>query len=157
MAYRTPFWAAPKQDTGWGLIYRLNLLLGKIENAVEAGSLDKWNLFLDRIYANILFKNPAEIIKDEKGRILDITFSPEDTKIFFKFNEQIQKLKNDINKIISNPTLTKEYKREQIHKYKENLYNLLFKKDVWIRKKMFELKLYLQQVEHDPRKAIYGG
>jgi hypothetical protein len=43
------------------------------------------------------------------------------------------------------------------HQYKDELYSILFKKDMWIRKRMFILKLYLRETESDPRKAIYGG
>ena len=154
MAYKS--WnnnqSSPK-DTGWGLVFRLNLIMGKIENDLEAGNLEKWNLHIDRIYANIMFKDQGEYVKDAKGNIIDITFSKEDVEMFQRFAEKIKiiksKIRIELSQEIPNANL--------VHKFKDEWYSLLFKKDMWIRKRMFALKLYLRETESDPRKAIYGG
>ena len=151
MAYRGSSWQQPRQDTGWGLIFRLNRLMEKIENDVEAGDIGKWNLHIDRLYVNIIYKDPGEYIYDEDGRVLDINFSKEDTEMFSRFTRKIEILKNRIALMRTSEDVRK------IHQAKIELYNAILKKDIWIRKKMFELKLYLKEVEHDPRKAIYGG
>ena len=39
----------PQQDTGWGVIYRLNDLFREIETLAPSGEYDKWNFKLDRI------------------------------------------------------------------------------------------------------------
>ena len=141
-----------KQDTGWGLIFRLNDLFRKIENDVEAGNLAKWDLHMDRIFVNILYKEDAEIVLDAKTNLpIDIKFSDEDIEIFTQTQSNIQTIKNKISTARQNENL--EEAKKQTHIY----YNYLFKKDIWLRKKLFKLKLYLQQSEHDPRKAIYGG
>lgn len=148
-------WQQTRQDTGWGLIYRLNLLMAKIEHDVESGNLESWNLHIDRIYANILFKNDYEIIKDSKGKVLDIKLNKEDIEIFSRFAERIEEIKN---KVLNLNFYENDYeKHKEYHRLKKELYNLIFKKDIWIRKKMSQVKLYLKEVEHDPRKAIYGG
>jgi len=143
----------PAKDTGWGLIFRLNGLMNKIESDTDAGELERWDLHIDRIYANIIFKNPAETIRDDNGKILDIKFSDEDVHVFRMFAERIKRIKNNIKmekskKVRDNLVLAK---------LREELCGIIFKKDIWIRKKMFDLKLYLKETEHDPRKAIYGG
>jgi hypothetical protein len=69
------------------------------------------------------------------------------------FALRIKTIKNDIRIERAN----KEVNHSNLSRLKEALYGIIFKKDIWIRKKMFELKLYLKEAEHDPRKAIYGG
>jgi hypothetical protein len=155
MAYQSK-WnnnAATPKDTGWGLIYRLNLIMGKIENDLETSNLDKWNLHIDRIYANIMFKDQGEYVYDNKGNILDIKFSKEDVEMFQRFAQQIRSIQQKIN----TEKMKEEPSPAAIHIYKDQLYSVLFKKDMWIRKIMFTLKLYLRENESDPRKAIYGG
>jgi hypothetical protein len=84
------------QDTGWGLIFRLNLIMGKIENDLERGDLEKWNLHIDRIYANIMYKDQGEYVFNEKGKILDITFSKADVEMFQRFAEKIKTIKTKL-------------------------------------------------------------
>jgi hypothetical protein len=153
MAYRNQFYT-PKQDTGWGLIFRLNGILEKIETDVENGNMDRWNLHLDRVYANIIYKNKEEIIQDQNGKIVDFQLTKIDTDVFSKVNEIISKLKKDIHILQRSED---EDDKILIGEKKRQLYNVIFKKDVWVRKKMFQLGLYLQKVEHDPSKALYGG
>ena len=152
MAYKSWNNQSSPKDTGWGLIFRLNMIMGKIENDLETGNLEKWNLHIDRIYANIMFKDQGECITDSKGNILDINFSKEDVEIFQRFAEKISRIKTQIR----NANIEKPDQNLQ-RKLKNDLYNIIFKKDIWIRKKMFILKLYLRETESDPRKAIYGG
>jgi hypothetical protein len=154
MAYRSPFFQ-PRQDTGWGLIYRLNLLLGKIETDVENGDIENWNKHIDSVFRNILYRNPEEIIKDEQGHIEDIRFSQEDIKVFSMFAKKIKEIKEGFNKLGDYDN--EEYKKKKRQELEEKYYNLVFKKDIWIRKKMFAFDLYLKQIEHDARRAIYGG
>jgi len=154
MAYRSPYFQ-PKQDTGWGLIYRLNLLLGKIEQDIEQGDLERWNLHIDRVYVNIVFKNEEKITKDKNGKITGVDFSKEDVMVFSRFNEMLEENKRklmDLKNIEDDEERIKE-KRKLL----QDKYNTILKKDIWMRKKMFKLNLYLREVEHDPRKAIYGG
>jgi hypothetical protein len=156
MAYsRNNPWQQSRQDTGWGLIFRLNLLMGKIERDCETGDLLKWNLHIDRIFANILYRNAEEIVKDDKGRVIDVRFSADDIEVFTRFARKIEDIKSNMIKIKFLDS--DEEKITQQHKLRIDLYNLVFKKDIWIRKKMYEQKLYLRESESDPRKAIYGG
>ena len=40
--------------------------IAALEMDIEAGDLDKWNLHIDRVFANIIYKNSEEIIYDNK-------------------------------------------------------------------------------------------
>jgi hypothetical protein len=155
MAYRGNAYYQPRQDTGWGLIFRLNGLLNKIERDVDEGELDNWNKHIDAIFRNILYKNDAEILYNEKGKLMDIRFTKEDIEIFSRFAVMIKTIKDKMVAVMNYED--DDEKKRQLRLLREDLYNILFKKDIWIRKKMFELELYLRQVEHDPRRAIYGG
>lgn len=150
---RGSLWA-PKQDTGWGLIFRLNDILSKIERDTESGDLNKWDLHLNRIYANIIYKNPMEVVKDKNGND-SIIFSKEDIDEVSIINSQIESKKKEISLIAKFSDSLED--QQKLSSLKNEFYNLLFKKDILMRKKMFRLNLYLQQVEHDPSRAIYGG
>jgi len=155
---RGSLWEQPKQDTGWGLIFRLNDLLNKVERDADNGDFLKWDLHLNRIYSNIIFKNPMEIAKDKNGKIVDIVLGREDVEEFSLFNTKIENKKSEIikQKIITtdNPSLEENKK---INKLNNELWAIIYMKEIWLRKKMTDLHLYLRQVEHDPGKAIYGG
>ena len=143
--------AQSRQDTGWGLIYRLNGILGKIETDIENSDMKRWNLHLDRVFINIVYKNPEEKVLDDDGKIIDIKLSNDDMEVFSIFNSKIKQFETDIN------TAKQEENKQEVIKLTNQLYSLLQKKDIWIRKKMFQLKLYLREGESDPRKAIYSG
>jgi hypothetical protein len=153
MAYKNSLYA-PRQDTGWGLIYRLNRLMDKIEMDIENGDLNKWNVHIDRIFANILYKNPAEILLDEKGKVLDIQFSQEDIQVFTRLNKLIEEIKKKKTEL---GNLEDDIRKRKIKELNDEHYAILWKKDVWLRKRMYKLDLYLKQADHDPRRAIYGG
>ena len=143
-------WGETRQDTGWGLIFRLNDIMRKVELATENGDLDKWNLLIDRIYANILYKNPMDVLKDKKDEPTSITFSPDDIKEFSHFNKLIAMLRKQMREAKENENIN------QLKPLHDKLYSTIFKKDIWIRKKMFKLNLYLREVDNNPMKAIYG-
>ena len=151
MAYQRWGQSAPEKDTGWGLIFRLNRILDKIELACETGNYDRWNLLMDRIFVNITYKNPAEIIKNDKGEIIDINLTKEDVHIFGAFNARIRDCKRDLL------NQKREGNLMQIKIIQNRLYNLYVKKDTYVRKKMFEQKIYLKETEQRHGPAIYSG
>jgi hypothetical protein len=156
MAFRRyDSWNQPPKDTGWGLIFRLNRILDKVEYDVEQGDLSRWNLHLDRIYSNILYRNEEELVKDNKDNIQKINFSKEDTEVFTKFNSEIEKIQKELSQ--AKQVEDEQEKIKQVNEASRKYYAVLFKKDIWIRKKMFQMKLYLREHEADPRQAIYGG
>lgn len=143
----------PQQDTGWGLIYRLNDLFRRIEVLAPVGRYEEWNFALDRVWCNLLYRNDIKILKNEEGEIKSIHLNDEDTKDKNFLDKQITIAKFTINKLKKE----KEVDVKEMSKAKKDYYDSLMLKDVWIRKFMNSLGLYLKQVEHDPGKAIYGN
>jgi uncharacterized protein len=131
----------------------LNDLLSKIERDAENGDLNKWDLHLNRIYSNIIFKNKAEVVKDKQGKIIEINFCKDDMEEFSFFNNKIENLKSQMNQISDADNFDDKKKL----KLRNELWSIINKKDTWIKKKMSDKGLYLQQIEHDPSRAIFGG
>jgi len=144
----------PQQDTGWGLIFRLNDLWKEVEGHAPKGENDLWNYKLDRIWCNLLYREEMEIVKSEKKEILNMKLSKKDTEqktfLDLKIIDAKQELKNCND--AKGKVIPKKY-----YKAKLALYNALMLKDIWLRKFMSELGLYLKEIEFDPSKAIYGG
>jgi hypothetical protein len=135
------------KDTSWGLIFRLNDIMNAIEKAISKADYDTWNFALDRIFCNISYRIPVKITRDDVSKeITEIKLDKEDTEIYDFLNKKIASIKNAIKKEV-NPIV----KKKLSHSY----YLALTTKDVWIRKKMMELGLYLRETDRDPRKAIY--
>jgi len=87
--------------------------------------------------------------------ILSIKLSKEDELIYKKLSGDVKDAKNDKIKAIKNIG-KKDYKGPGLEEAKENHYWSLMIKDIWLRKFMQELKLYLKEVERDPSKALFG-
>lgn len=124
-------------NTGLGLIFRLNFIMQEIEYAVLDGNYQRWNTLLDRLFCNVTYKNALEVLKKEDGEIITVELSDFDKKIYRHLN-------------IGVTTAFKEHKRMSI-------YNSLMKKELFLKKKMYELGIYLKQVTSDPGSAIFGG
>jgi len=178
--------SSPDKDAGWGLIYRLNNLWAQVDPKATGGDYEGWNFVLDRIYCNLLydkemiikkvykceyghifssFKKRKECPKCRKSkgikseikviRINSIELSEED-KIVYEF--LTDKIETAINgKIKAMKSEKKIYEGKSIENYKKEYYQALMMKDIWIRKFMQELKLYLKVVERDPSSAMMGG
>jgi len=149
----------PDKDTGWGLINRLNNILYKIEYAVDSGDYEKWNRLLDRVFINITYKNPAEIVYDGEGKMIDIQLPKGDIEVFSKINERIKIIKAEIHRLVEDEKESKGKIKHtiKIMNLKTKLYNIYVKKDIWVRKKMFQVGLYLKASDSDPSKAIYSA
>lgn len=117
-------------DTGWGLIYRLNILMNQIETSIVRGDYDHWNMHLDSLFRNIMFKSGKT--KDYWSEMVSYRRKIED------LNNKIReaKLKEDPN----------------IKIYLNELWGVIYKKDIWLRQVMYEMGLYLKQPEYDPSK-----
>lgn len=153
MVYKKPS-LVPQQDTGWGLIYRLNDLFGKVEKFAPSGRYDDWNFTLDRIWCNLLYRNDIEVEEDGEGKIISVELSEQDTRIKFFLDKKIMIAKSNVNRVSDGDSKT--FNGKKLAEAKLEYYNSLMLKDIWLRKFMSQLGLYLKEVEHDPSKAIYG-
>lgn len=149
MGYKIDFERQPI-DAGWGLIMRLNRMWFLADENAMRGDFNKWNSVLDRLYCNLLYKEKMEIVRDEKGNVIKIELSEDDKKEMEKINEDIKKIKIKIIGSLKAKNYVEYTKANEEH------YSQLMLKDIWLRKKMFALKLYLKVADSNPSRAIYG-
>jgi len=131
-------------DTGWGLIYRLNTLFNKAEDASLTGDFDKWNFILDRIFVNLCYKGAMDIQFDTNeptaipNKVLSIKLPKEEEMVFAKFRDIIRQIK------IKSLYAIRKKNRIKYETYKDEHYRALLMKDIWLRKIMMERGLYLK-------------
>ena len=141
----------PDKDAGWGLIFRLNALWEKADIRALSGNYNGWELVLDRIFANLLYRNEIETIEDKDGKLIDIRIMEDDIKEWEIMKRNIRDAK--INK-------TKALRKGQLSlstQSNENYYKSILFYDFWLRKFMQKHQLYLKEIEHNPSKALFGG
>ena len=143
----------PKHDSTLGLIFRLNALWAEVDIPAKAGQYNAWNNVLDRIYCNLLYRNKLEIQKDGDGRIISIELSDKDEKEYKFLNLQISKYKNLCMKVkgMNNKGVLKKQIAKSLW------YKALMLKDIWLRKFMNELKLYIKETKQTPGSVMFGG
>ncbi len=141
----------PDKDAGWGLIFRLNALWEKVDRKVLSGDYDGWELVLDRIFANLLYRNDMDLKLDDDERLINVQPSPEDVREWkiMKFN--IKKAKTLKRKMFD------ERNNQKSMIVNERYYHSLFFYDIWVRKFMQKHQLYLKEIESNPSKALFGG
>jgi hypothetical protein len=144
-------------DTGWGLIYRLNTLFNKAEDASLTGDFEKWNFILDRIFVNLCYKGAMDIKFDTESpnempnKVLSIKLPKEEEMVFVKFRVLMRQIKIKSRYAIIHKN------KIQYETCKEEHYRVLLMKDIWLRKIMMERGLYLKEFEFDPSRAMWGG
>lgn len=145
---------SPDKDAGWGLIYRLNNLWARVDYPAEEGDYDSWNAVLDRIYCNLLYRNPLKVTKDPNGEIVDISIEEEPHKVYKFLTKKVFEAKKQYQTVSKHPVINKQQAMEQAY---SKWYHAVMRKDVWLRKYMQELGLYLKELERSPANALFGG
>ena len=179
-------YSSPDKDAGWGLIYRMNSLWSQVDPKATSGDYEGWNFVLDRIYCNLLYDKEMIIkrvykcehnhtfstilkrkecpnCRKSKGikseikviKIESINLSDEDGIIYEFLTNKIETAIN--NKIKATKDENKKFNNKGVEFYKKEYYRALMMKDIWLRKFMQELGLYLKVVERDPSSAMMGG
>ncbi len=136
----------PERDASLGLVFRLNFLWAQTDYAALSGNYDKWNNLLDRIYCNLLYREEIEI-EEEDGSITKVELSKKDVRVYSFLSKNIH-----ISRI--------KYKRASKNKagiYRSRWYHAIQKKDIWLRKLMQILKLYLKEIKKTPGSAMFGS
>lgn len=136
----------PERDASLGLVFRLNNLWAQTDYFALKGDYDKWNNVLDRIYCNLLYRDEMEI-EEVNNVITKAELSLKDTKVYSFLSRQIQIAKNGYVK--SKPM----YKSLTRSKW----YHTIQKKDIWLRKEMQALKLYLKENKRTPGSSLFGN
>lgn len=135
----------PDKDTGWGLIFRLNDLWSKADREALAGKYDIWELTLDRIFCNLLYRNEM----DDNGTEL---------KLQNKDSHNWGIIKNKIKLAKRDMMVARRSKRSSLLSLSRvKLYEALTLYDIWLRKLMHqENRLYLKEIESNPSMALFG-
>ena len=144
---------SPGIDAGWGLIMRLNYLWAAVDRAALEGDTDKWDFTLDRIYCNLLYRNKMNAVYDtwQKEKLKSVSLFPEDVLIYNELKQKIRTAKKNILLAM------KKKDKNAYHLAREELYEVIMLKDVWLRKFMNEQKLYLKESDFNPNRAMFGG
>jgi len=147
----------PQQDTGWGVIYRLNDLFKEVEILAPSGKYDQWNFKLDRIWNNLLYRNKLKIEKDDNEKIISIEFDEDAFEIKKYFDNKIAGHKKEMRILRKESQDEEKIKKNKDYiQAKNKLYHTITMKDVWLRKFMSELGLYLKEIEYNPAGAMWG-
>ena len=143
-------WFETNLDAGIGLIMRLNSLWAKADRASLGGEFDEWNFIMDRIYCNLLYREKPKFFKTETG-VIEFRPAEVDAQVFELFNTKIKKMKIEMKAA---------KKKKDVVSYnllKENYYRALMYKDIWLRKMMYQLGLYLKEASRDPTAAMWAS
>jgi len=143
----------PKHDSTLGLIFRLNALWAEVDIPAKNGNYDAWNNVLDRIYCNLLYRNDLEIKKDSEDKIIGVELSDEDEKIHKYLSSEIAKWKKLYFKV-HGKTKNGLDKKKLV---RSRWYKSVMLKDIWLRKYMNNLKLYIKETKQTPGTAMWGG
>lgn len=155
MAFNKKFsgYSQPNIDASLGLIVRLNLLWYKVDLNAENAQYDTWNILLDRIYCNLSYRDEVVTTIDPITKeITDIKLTPADDQEYKFITSKIFKAKIEYYKTPNTPKFVKQ-KRINMSRW----YRALMFKDMWLRKKMMVLKLYLKEIEHTPGSSLFGA
>jgi len=138
----------PERDASLGLIFRMNNLWARIDTLAENGRYDEWSNVLDRIFANLDYKDDYEPIRNTDGKIIGVNMDSQEKEIFDFLSERVIAAKK---KAINSKS------KNELARARGEWYEALLKKDRWLRKFMQKLKLYLKEVEHSPGTAMFGS
>jgi len=138
----------PSIDASLGLVYRLNSLWNRADYEALAGRYDKWNNILDAIYRNLLYREEVVVEENSKGEVTSVNFIKKDTKVYRCLSKDVADIRRKF--------LTSRNKAEKINA-RSKWYHALQKKDIWLRKFMKKLKLYLKENEKRPGSSMFGG
>jgi hypothetical protein len=146
-----PTFYQPDRDASLGLIFRLNALWEKADRRALSGDHDEWELVLDRIFSNLLYREEIITEENEEGKVVDVKLSEKDKKVWEKIKEKIRQAKADKNNSL-------KHNSKLYNQMKNKHYEAIMFYDIWLRKFMQSLgQLYLKEVEHNPSKALFGG
>jgi len=142
----------PEVNAGLGLVFRLNALWDKADRRALSGNLDAWELVLDRIFSNLLYREELEVIENSDGVIKEIKLQDKDIAIWNKIKSKIRFAKLQTREAVKGKKITKIHSGRNIH------YNAIMFYDIWLRKFMQSLGgLYLKESESNPGRAMFGA
>ena len=152
----------PKYDSTLGLIFRLNNLWAKVDIPAEGGDYDAWNNVLDRIYNNLAYRGKTKVTKDTKGNIIGMQIEDDDEAEYHFLSKKVNacqqrwKVATGYKVFTSRSTgKTKKVSNKKI--VRSDWYKSLNLKDIWLRKFMNKLNLYIKETTKTPGTVMWGG
>jgi DNA-directed RNA polymerase subunit L len=142
---------APELDASLGLIFRLNDLWAQADRRANVGRIDDWEITVDTIYRNLLYRNKISIVKESDGT-MDVKLCDEDCAIWNILKNNIAEIKKKI--IVANS------RKEVSHLRTLRLqhYNAVQLYDIWVKKFMHqETRLYIREGELTPSGSVMFG
>jgi hypothetical protein len=139
----------PEINAGLGLIYRLNAWWELADRRALSGNLLAWELVLDRIFSNLIYRNDVEVeISSTKKVTIKIT---DDEMVIW------ETLKKDIESAVVLRMIAQRNKNlPAFLAAKKKHYHAIMKYDWWLRKFMHSLKLYMKESDSNPSQALFG-
>ena len=150
----------PKYDSTLGLIFRLNNLWAKVDIPAESGNYELWNNVLDRLYNNLAYRGETKVVKDTNNKIIKMEIDDSDDEEYRFLSKKVnlcrqnhQKANGTINIKVNG--VPKRVSKKAIARSK--WYKALNTKDVWLRRFMHKLNLYIKETTKTPGSAMWGG
>ncbi len=143
----------PKNDATLGLIFRLNALWAETDIHAKNGEYDSWNNILDRLYCNLIYREAMVVVRDKKtGKIISMNLSSDDEDEYNFLTSQLSRCK------LQHSIAKGWYKKGISNKrrYRSMWFKSLRLKDIWLRKLMNELRLYIKETIKTPGSAMFG-
>lgn len=141
----------PERDASLGLIFRLNALWERADRRALSGDLNAWELVLDRVFSNLLYREELEITENAKEEVTDVHLSSKDKQVWGVLKKKIKTSKIEV--II-------KYRKKDSAGFKlakEKHYEAVMMYDIWLRKFMQQgLNLYMKESERNPSRALFG-
>jgi len=141
----------PEKDAGLGLIYRLNGLNNMADHHAIAGHYDDWNIVLDRIYVSLNFRGDIDLDKKEEVTAGKKEFDYNLNLFYNKHSQEISKWKRRFFLVQHN-----NKNDSRLQQIKSNWYLSLQRKDIFLKRAMNGLKLYIRITEGSPGSATFG-
>lgn len=142
----------PKYDSTLGLIFRLNNLWAKVDIPAEGGDYEGWNNVLDRLYNNLAYRGATKVVKNGEGEIISMTIDDFDDEEYSFLSKQVNLCRQ---RCLKAKGLTKGISNKRIAR--SRWYKALNLKDIWLRKFMNKLNLYIKETTKTPGSAMWGG
>jgi len=149
----------PKYDSTLGLIFRLNNLWAKVDIPAESGDYEAWNNVLDRLYNNLAYRGKTKVEKDSNGNILSMIIDDEDDKEYKFLSKKINSCRQVWIKASGNIKINVKGQTKMISNKalaRSRWYKALNTKDVWLRRFMHKLNLYIKETTKTPGSAMWG-
>ena len=139
---------SPAVDSSLGLVFRLNGLWAEADRYSIGGLYNGWNNSLNALWRNLMYRNPMEYSGEGKDIKIDLSEQDKRGWIILDRNVNISK---------KNYTIASKRRDKKARHYLGRWYKCLEMKDLFLRKKMFQLGLYLKESSRDTSEATFGG